>query len=148
MRFLIAVMIVAVFVSVAPEVRANPKIGIHAGADTGFPLVGAGITSEVIGVRHVFEYPIWELTPSFMLSFAVKDVEYSLGVTFGLVSELDCDDEYCDSFDFPQMGLRFGYRPSLEGNLQWRVGLSFSSTLIVAPGFIYDGDLTSFLIIP
>ena len=134
MRFLVAAIIVTVFVSIAPKVQAEDfKVGIYAGVDTGFPLVGAGITSEVIGVRNVFEYPIWELTPSFMLSLAFKDVEYSLGVTFGMVSELDCD-EYCDSFDFLQMGFRFGYRPSLEGNLQWR-GVKFFKYSYCCSGF-------------
>ncbi len=126
-----------VLLLVAQAAASELPIGLRAGADTGAPLIGLGLTEEVVGVRHILEYPVWLLSPFVGAWLDLKGTTYSMDLAVPLYWELDCSDQYCDRFDQPAFALRLGLREG-RAPVGYTLALQGAETLLLVPSVHYD----------
>ncbi len=107
--------------------------GVRAEVESGMPILGGGVTTKVVGIRHVGEYPVWELNPFVGGRLRSGGDTYSIGLMAPLFWELDCDDSYCERFGFYNLGLRGGIRASGSGTT-WTFALSSGASILLIPG--------------
>lgn len=131
--------------SLSGEASAD-QAGLRLELETGMPLVGAGLTTEVAGVRHAGEYPVWELTPFVGGRFGSDRPSYSVGLMAPVFWEIDCHDSYCERFGFYNLGVRAGIRPG--SSTTWTLGLTAGASMLIIPGIqheLSDGGLLPYL---
>ena len=131
----IATFVVASLAAV-PSAQAE-AFKLRAGAEVGMPLVVVGFTPDVVGLRHLFEFPVVEFTPGFGGSLAIDDNVYAIDIILPMFYEVDCPDEYCDRFGLYQVGFRGSYR-ALPGGITWTGAFWAGSTVLIVPGVRYE----------
>ena len=111
---------------------AAQEPGLRCGVEVGGPLIGVGVTTEAVGVRHALEYPVAFVTPGIGASLDLGRV-WSVDLVVPFFAELACNGPGCETgFDGSAFGFRLSTRAAIDARA-WTLALWVPGGVLV-PG--------------